>query len=433
MKDQEQEKPSKKSKLIVERFVANGIWGRSFVNIDFDPEVNFLIGPNGCGKTTIVNLLAACLSADFITLDKVDFESCSVHLRDRDYSTWASIYVEKQARPGLPYPIITYQIEGSDLASPIVFSLESVEEQIALREYRMHSAFRGANNPAVSTHLKKMANVTWLSVHRSDLMRRERFDGPSVDSLVDLKIENQLNLLVRYFSRLDQQVNDALHSFQRSMFLTLLLGKESKQDEQEGMDLSDEKAALVAILEQFSVQRSRYRKAIERHFDLLAGAARSGVSDLTQEQLIALINQRNIHQVVREWQDFVSVRDEICAVRDEYLLRANRMLSKKSVYVSKTNEPMLKTSDGGSLTFKALSSGEKQLLIVLGEALLQEGRTSIYIADEPELSLHVAWQEQLVSNIVGINPSAQIIFATHSPDIVGMYQDKIINTMDVVQ
>ncbi|MNQ81639.1 hypothetical protein D3C85_966700 [compost metagenome] len=74
-----------------------------------------------------------------------------------------------------------------------------------------------------------------------------------------------------------------------------------------------------------------------------------------------------------------------------------------------------------------LSSGEKQLLIILGEALLQQSEACVYIADEPELSLHVYWQEELTKAISQLNRNAQIIFATHSPDIVGGHADKIID------
>ncbi|GBQ13317.1 hypothetical protein CFR78_14335 [Komagataeibacter rhaeticus] len=49
------------------------------------------------------------------------------------------------------------------------------------------------------------------------------------------------------------------------------------------------------------------------------------------------------------------------------------------------------------------------------------------MADEPELSLHIDWQENLVPSLKKINPNSQVIFATHSPDIVGAYKDRTIN------
>jgi predicted ATPase len=79
------------------------------------------------------------------------------------------------------------------------------------------------------------------------------------------------------------------------------------------------------------------------------------------------------------------------------------------------------------LTPQMLSSGEKQLLILLSETLLQREQPAVFIADEPELSLHVLWQEKLVGSLRSLNPSAQIIAATHSPDIVGPLADHAID------
>jgi len=79
------------------------------------------------------------------------------------------------------------------------------------------------------------------------------------------------------------------------------------------------------------------------------------------------------------------------------------------------------------LSSGVLSSGEKQLLILLGETLLQRERPSILIADEPELSLHVLWQEKLIANLRTLNPAAQIVVATHSPDIVGSLGNRAID------
>lgn len=66
------------------------------------------------------------------------------------------------------------------------------------------------------------------------------------------------------------------------------------------------------------------------------------------------------------------------------------------------------------------------------EALLQEKRNVIFIADEPELSLHVKWQEKLINAIRELNPNAQLIIATHSPDIVADYRNKVIDMEGIV-
>jgi ABC-type cobalamin/Fe3+-siderophores transport system ATPase subunit len=105
------------------------------------------------------------------------------------------------------------------------------------------------------------------------------------------------------------------------------------------------------------------------------------------------------------------------------------MLNGKNLEINQRNEleVVLDNKAHKRLSLSDLSSGEKQLLIIFGEALLQDRTEFIYIADEPELSLHVRWQEHLTANLRKINPSAQVIFATHSPDIVSQYGDRVIN------
>lgn len=78
-----------------------------------------------------------------------------------------------------------------------------------------------------------------------------------------------------------------------------------------------------------------------------------------------------------------------------------------------------------------LSSGEKQLLILLIETLLQRKERCIFLADEPEISLHIEWQREIISSVLALNPNAQIIVATHSPEIAGKHKSKIIKMNDI--
>jgi predicted ATPase len=69
---------------------------------------------------------------------------------------------------------------------------------------------------------------------------------------------------------------------------------------------------------------------------------------------------------------------------------------------------------------KELSSGERQILIVLTYLAFLAGENSIFVIDEPELSLHVRWQSQLIDALRELRPNGcQIILATHAPEIAG--------------
>ena len=144
-----------------------------------------------------------------------------------------------------------------------------------------------------------------------------------------------------------------------------------------------------------------------------------------------LLGTRRIHTVVQEWNKLIEKQKEIFKPRDTFLGIINGLVQRKVIQINEKNELEVKTQSGKIFPLKYLSSGEKQLLIILGEALLQGSTPCIYIADEPELSLHVTWQESLVSNLRNVNPNAQIIFATHSPDIVSTF-DKCVFDMEKI-
>ncbi|MGQ3906411.1 AAA family ATPase, partial [Mixta calida] len=86
----------------------------------------------------------------------------------------------------------------------------------------------------------------------------------------------------------------------------------------------------------------------------------------------------------------------------------------------------------GKITHHNLSSGEKQLLILFIETLLQQSQTYIYLTDEPELSLHIAWQKNIIPAIKKLNPNAQVIAATHSPEVASKYRGSIFDMEKLV-
>jgi predicted ATPase len=73
---------------------------------------------------------------------------------------------------------------------------------------------------------------------------------------------------------------------------------------------------------------------------------------------------------------------------------------------------------GESLSPYKLSSGEKQVLVILLTALVQDRRHCVFFMDEPEASLHIEWQQKLIGMIRRLNPNVQIILTTHSPALI---------------
>ena len=65
-----------------------------------------------------------------------------------------------------------------------------------------------------------------------------------------------------------------------------------------------------------------------------------------------------------------------------------------------------------------LSSGEKQILVILLTVLVQDREPCVLFMDEPEASMHIEWQQNLIDLILELNPNEQIILTTHSPALV---------------
>lgn len=83
------------------------------------------------------------------------------------------------------------------------------------------------------------------------------------------------------------------------------------------------------------------------------------------------------------------------------------------------------TSDhGDDIGIEKLSSGEKHLINILVSAM--EIEESTLIIDEPEISMHIDWQKDLVRYIRALNPKCQLICATHSPEIMAKIEDEKI-------
>ena len=79
-----------------------------------------------------------------------------------------------------------------------------------------------------------------------------------------------------------------------------------------------------------------------------------------------------------------------------------------------------------------LSSGEKQMLAILLTVLVQDNEPYVFFMDEPEVSLHVDWQQQLIDLVLELNPNVQIILTTHSPAVImNGWMDKVTEVTDI--
>ena len=87
---------------------------------------------------------------------------------------------------------------------------------------------------------------------------------------------------------------------------------------------------------------------------------------------------------------------------------------------------------GETLVPYQLSSGEKQMLAILLTVLVEDQQPYVLFMDEPEVSLHIEWQKQLIDLVVELNPNVQIILTTHSPAVImNGWMDKVTEVSDI--
>ena len=87
---------------------------------------------------------------------------------------------------------------------------------------------------------------------------------------------------------------------------------------------------------------------------------------------------------------------------------------------------------GETLVPYQLSSGEKQMLAILLTVLVEDEQPYVLFMDEPEVSLHVDWQQRLIDLILELNPNVQIILTTHSPAVImNGWMDHVTEVSDI--
>ena len=98
----------------------------------------------------------------------------------------------------------------------------------------------------------------------------------------------------------------------------------------------------------------------------------------------------------------------------------NEILINKTVSVLDSGKIIVTMNNGTALQLNKLSSGERQILIMFYILLFHTEPGSLVILDEPEISLHVTWQQKLGDVFMDICRvrNLQMIVATHSPQVI---------------
>jgi ABC-type lipoprotein export system ATPase subunit len=416
-----------------------GFWQTKTASTQFRDDVNIIIGRNGSGKTTFMNIVHAVLAVDGEALFESLFKSVTLTLSDgkRTRTIRASLNESKKT----PFPIIEYHISNRRFAASLVGSDEVRTMSMSIRRRSNEELQR------IKQELNSLVSVASLSVYRIggdiDSETRERV-GRRLTSTVDQRLLSLMHRLTQYQLELSSAARDVSVELQRDVLISLLYS-EPKKHGRIKLEFDDvtERQNLVTAYKQLGVAGPEVSKKIQDHISAVGTTIRNvqkataskpdqiTLEDSQQIDFSALEAFKLTSAVVAKSLEAKTKTEAIFNQVDLFIETLKTFIPDKK-FMFFGGELLVHTEAGEPIPLAKLSSGEKQLLILFIEALLQRQRPYIFLADEPELSLHIAWQRNIITAIRSLNPNAQIVVATHSPEIAGKFKNCIFDMGDIL-
>lgn len=426
------------NKYFITHFDVKGLWGNKNYPLRFHEDVNVIIGPNASGKTTLINILFDVFTANFSRLVRTTFAEVTIKLRAFEGSDRCEIQL-KHTKDHLliqiddqkyPLPLAPFLHFGDD---PV---FAGMPPEVARRRFRFEIDFA-----ELQKRLKSLVPAVWLPVSRrlpiaeEEEMAHRRLHRKPLES-VDECLAALIESLQNYRLSLNTELADLRKDFQRHALENILYDKQHdrallKPSSESPPSENDKQALLQAFRDVGLVDRAMEQR-INEHF----AAAKDALSRLSQNPnkidfetlfIIPLISRTRA--IVAFAQELEIKREKLFSSLHSFEEIVNSFLNEKSVDVSDRGELVVvpHKPQRGPIDWRLLSSGEKQILILLTQALLSERSPVVYVADEPELSLHVSWQEKLLGALTKLAGRCQFVVATHSPDIAAGFGSKIID------
>ncbi|EPK2486624.1 AAA family ATPase, partial [Acinetobacter baumannii] len=194
----------------------DGFWHRMKGDCSFFEDVNIIIGRNGTGKTTFMNILHSILMVDIKGLAEDNFEKVEIILKDG---------------------IKTKTIRVTKLPENELQSFSFFEYQISNKKYNIRTISDEMLYPAsirrrleeetakIRTELREVVSISSLSVYRlrnsSDYEIRDK-TGKHLVSPVDFKLSELLQGLTQYQLELTQQINTISSKLQKDVLASIL-------------------------------------------------------------------------------------------------------------------------------------------------------------------------------------------------------------------
>lgn len=362
-------------------------------------EITMLTGPNGYGKTMILKIINSILSNELNILCKLKFESITL-----DYQG-GSVTIQHDDTPD------TLQLQhinsNSNILMTETLSLEKKDVNINdlivfhLDEKNIKHKKRGLIKKKLSSnYLSTVTSEKIVSFIRADRLQTIKGDATVIDlcasKLLDLmeKAQDESAALsqkldatfpIRLFERLEQQKKFSSDSIQ-----TRLGGVQDKRRHYMCYGLIHTEDDLMP----------------EKSTSLNSSNEYLGVLDLYIEDALGKLSPFQIlHQKIDLFESILK----------------EKILAFKQVVIDRDSGFYFKSLSGDKIDRNMLSSGEQNQVVLLFNLIFDLATQKVILIDEPEISLHVAWQQTFLDSlkkIQRINKYEKVVIATHSPQVI---------------
>jgi len=435
------------------RIEVKGLLGRFDHAIDMDPHFPFVVihGPNGVGKTKFLELINATFRLKLAEIDEIPFASIDHWFDDESRLTVSKGDDVLHVSPD-------DAIDRLFSFTPISFTLTSHDGQ--QHHWRLDPSELDNISPARSMKMRRAQILKWRSmrVHSESWQDFEPLPR-SLESLAAVPVDIYREFAPDWLTDFVQDTTIHLIETQR---LVSFVRSDTRGREEEGRrntvveyahDLSRQISVVLA-------QNSRISQQLDGSFPRRVLLSKEPGTDVTDarireryqeqnqlreelEQIAVLDDQRDLPlpgEEMAPWQrrvlwiyledteqklaSFKPLLDKITVLRD---IVNSRFLNKKLV-VDRDAGFRFQNDLGRTLTPEQLSSGEQHELVLVYDLLFKVEEQSIVLIDEPEISLHVSWQQKFLEDIQRIASLAnhRFIVATHSPQIIHKWWSRAI-------
>lgn len=393
---------------IIREFKITNLAGRGGVlNLFLDPEVNLIWGLNGTGKTTLLRILDAALSNTTTSLSELPFDTAEV----RFYSERLDMDVTRSFDRMRPSSQPTLPFDHRNVEADLYLD-DEIAMQLGQREADPGWTTTYERETPLEKSMSGRYKHGYLPISRMlDPESSDRFGAK--ESPEESFVRRVNTVWSRYSSKSLAEIRDIQQRGLAEVLAILFGGTGQPESEIQGASLDD------------SEQETNADDAYEIVSDFLKAQRillPLGRSDFEKRYETSSVHRHvvtRIRSIMKQVDQVLAPQHELQAVIGEmYIGNKHLVLHRKGGLRDRVGVEI----GDESIPISSLSSGEKQLLQMLLETLAVEKST--IMIDEPELSLHPDWQNGLVKSMRRVNPAAQFLLATHSPELmIGIADD----------